>query len=202
MRSASAEYLEAAKIEELATELRQQGYRVTTHASLGNQQFDLLAERDGERLAYEVKARQRLAASTDDVLRLRAAAHAAGLSGFRLVVVTPPRPVDVSIENLDDALSTYLLLAETPPELDRLSSETRIIGVTDVEIDAVTIQPSHIRVRGNGTVEVELNFGGGIGRDGVTTTESFPFTFDLELSPELKLVKMHELHVDTGDGST
>lgn len=194
MRSPSAEYLEAAKVEELAADLQQQGYRVVRDAQLGSQQFDLLAERDGQRLAVEVKARSRLTESTADVIRLREAARAAGLSEFRLVVVVPPRVVDVSIENLETEFLRYFADQGVPSNLDELSSETRIENVSDIEVESVSIHPSHIQVRGRATIDVELNFG----RD-TTTTESLPFTFDVELDSDLKVVAMTELLIDTGD---
>lgn len=199
MRGPSAQYLEAAKVEELAADLQQQGYRVVRDARLGDQQFDLLAERDGQRVAFEIKARSRLAEATGDVVRLREAARAAGLSDFRLVVVTPPRVVSVEIENLEAKLGAYMLWNETPPELAALSSVTRVEDVTNVEIESVSIHPSHIQVRGSATIDVELNFGGGSDQNGVTVSESLPLTFDLDLSPELEIVQMNQLHIDTGE---
>lgn len=112
---------------------------------------------------------------------------------------TPPRAVDVEIEDLEGEVSAYVLRNETPPELTTLSSRTRVEGVTNVEIESVSIHPSHIQVRGTATIEVELIFGGSGDPGGVTTFERLPLTFDLDLSPDLKIVRMNQLHVDTGE---
>src|SRR4051812_11786834 len=100
MRAPAADYLEEARIEELVTELSADGYRVERDATLGGQVFDLLAQRDGERVVYEVKARSRLKESIEEVARLREAAIGARVSGFQLEVVNPPQEKSVEIEGL------------------------------------------------------------------------------------------------------
>lgn len=197
MRSPSADYLEASKLEELAADLERRGYRVAREARLGDQQVDLLAERGGERLAFEVKARSRLNQSIQEVARLREAALDAGLTEFRLVVVTPPHAVEVTIENLSSELLGYFVEHEMPEELAALSSELRVDELTDVEIESVDLRRSRVHVRGRGYVEVELDDGQGNERDGLTTSDSFPFSFDLELDQNLEIVKMNQLSVDT-----
>jgi len=198
LRSPSADYLEEAALEDLVADLEQRGYHVVREAPLGDRRVDLLAERDGERLAFEVKARSRLKESALEIERLREAARHAGLTGFRVVVAMPPRAVDVTIENLDSELLGYFYEHETPKALDALSSETRVEDVTDIEIDAVEIRHTGIRVLGRAYVDIELNYGdGGIENDGVTASDSVPFSFDLELGSDLKIIDMHRLSFDT-----
>jgi hypothetical protein len=90
MRLPAADYLEAAKVEDLIEDLRRSGYRIKQHAMVGNQEFDLLAQRGDERLVFEIKARSRLKESIEEVAHLRAAALEAGVDGFRLLIVSPP----------------------------------------------------------------------------------------------------------------
>jgi Holliday junction resolvase len=197
VRSPSAEYLESAKLEELVSNLQSKGYRVVTEARLGDETFDLLAERGDERVAYEVKARSRLKESTEQVARLREAALEAGLTEFRLVVVNPPHQADVTIEDLRYELLRYFQENETPTELDELSSGTQIEDVTDIEFELVDIRRSSIHVRGQASAEVELNYSGCSERDGLTVSDSFPLSFDLELDRNLRIITVNELHVDT-----
>src|SRR5687768_8268395 len=107
MRRPAADYLEADRIEELAVELDREGYRVEKEAQVGNQQFDLVAQRNGELVVIEVKARSRLKESSDQLARLRAAAREGGATGFHLEVVNPPQDVKVSVEGLDAALTEH-----------------------------------------------------------------------------------------------
>lgn len=197
MRSPSADYLEQAALEDLVTNLERRGYQVVREAQLADQQFDLLAERAGERLAFEVKARSRLKDSAGEIEHLRQAARKAGLSGFRVVVATPPHAVDVSIENLDAELLGYFYAHETPAALVSLASEIRVEDVVDIEIDSVEIRQAGIRVLGRAYADVELTFGGGIENGGATTSDSVPFSFDLELDSNLHIMEMRNLAFDT-----
>src|SRR5687768_12623868 len=101
MRPASADYLEALKVEELAADLREKGYETILDAQVGDAVFDLIAVRGQERIAFEVKARSRLSNSTEQVAHLREIAVDAGITEFKVVVVTPPHEVAVSIEDLE-----------------------------------------------------------------------------------------------------
>ena len=184
-------------MEELVADLERRGFRVAREAQLGDQRVDLLAERDGERLAFEIKARSRLTDSTGAILRLRQAARYAGLNEFRLVVVNPPHAVDVSIENLDAELLRYFSVDGTPEALDAMSSQTRIVDVTDVDIESVEVRPLGLHVRGRANAEVELTNSGGVEPDGLTTGDSVPFSFDLELGPDLKIMQVSRLAMDT-----
>jgi Holliday junction resolvase len=197
MRSPSADYLEEAALEDLVADLERRGYHVVREAQVVDRQFDLLAERDGERLAFEVKARSRLKDSAAEIERLRDAARRAGLDGFRVVVATPPHSVNVTVENLDAELLGYFYQHETPSALDVLSSGTRVEDVNDVEIDDVEIRQDGIRLLGRAYADVELNFGGGTEKDGSTASDSVPFSFDVELDPQLHIVEMRRLAFDT-----
>jgi Holliday junction resolvase len=201
VRRSSADYLEESTREDLIADLEGRGYRVAREAMLGDQRVDLLAERDGERLAYEVKARSRLRDSARQIEQLREAAQRNGVSNFRVVVAVPPRTVDVTIEDFESELLDYFFDHDTPNTLNNLSSGTRVEDVTDIEIETVELTRSGTRVRGRGYVDLELNYGGGVEKDGVTAFDSLPFSFDVELDSDLHIVEMRGLTFDTSSFS-
>jgi Holliday junction resolvase len=198
MRRPAADYLEAYKIEELADDLSREGYQVEREASVGNQQFDLVARRNGELVVYEVKARSRLKESVEQLARLRAAAREAGVTSYRLVVVNPPRETEVAVEGLEAALLAYFV-EELPTEVDQLSYETHAKRVKLFEIDSIDVRPQSVRVRGRAALDVELNYRGKTERIDVTVDEGLEFTFDVELGSDLKLARVNIIKVDVSD---
>jgi hypothetical protein len=200
MRLPAADYLEADRIEELASDLTQEGYRVEREAQVGDQLFDLVAQRDGELLVIEVKARSRLKESIDQLARLRAAAREAGATSFRLDVVNPPREKSVEIEGLGAELTTYFL-EELPPEVDDLSYQTRVKRVKVKDIESVDVRSDGIRATGLAALDVELNFRGKTDRVDLSTEERLGFTFDVVLGPNLKLARVNDINIDLSDFS-
>lgn len=198
MRLPAADYLEAEKIEELADELRRDGYQVERAASVGDQEFDLVARRNGELVVYEVKARSRLNESLDQLARLRAAARKGGVTSYSLVVVNPPQDVKVEITGLDTALAGHFR-EELPAEVDNLSFQTRFKRVKLFDIESVDVRPDAIRVQGRAALYVELNFRGKTDRIDLTTDEGLGFTFDVELGADLKLARVNEIKIDLSD---
>lgn len=121
MNTVPATYLEAAKIEELISELRVQGYDIRAPAETKGAHFDLLATRGEEVLAIEVKARTELKASAKQIEESRRRAAELGFTEYRLVVVNPPRAVEVDVHGLDEALARYMF-ESIPSELEEISS--------------------------------------------------------------------------------
>ena len=120
----STRYLEAAKIEELSEELSAKGYKVTQLARENGALFDLVAEKPGETIAYEVKAPSSLRSSLERIIEQRELAKQAGYSSIQLVVVNPPRATSVRIEGIEKALLDYV--EENPPsELEALAGRER-----------------------------------------------------------------------------
>ncbi|MFN8632639.1 MAG: hypothetical protein U0893_02205 [Chloroflexota bacterium] len=198
MRAPAADYLEAAKVEDLIDELHREGYQVEREATVGNETFDLSAQRNGELLVYEVKARSRLKESGDELARLREAAIEAGVSGFRLVVVNPPHEIEVAVEGLKEALASHFL-EKLPPAVEELSANTCFQGVSHVYIDAVSVRRMGAHVRGTASIDVQLNFRGKTDRIDWTVDERLPFTFDVELGHDLKLARVNEIKIDLSD---
>lgn len=196
--SAVTEYLEAAKIDELAAEFRRAGYSVHSSHSSGNTQYDLVAEQGSRKIAVEVVARLALRDDTiaEKVHALREQAHNQGFTEFRLVLVSPPREATVEVEGLETLLLDAIVNT-IPSELDSLSSHTRVLGISDIDIASTMIGKDGIRATGTGIVLVELEYGGGEEKDGINEDIDFPFFFDIVLTQDLELQDVTSLTVDT-----
>jgi hypothetical protein len=194
--SASARYLEAAKVEELARELRAAGYRVTTDLKDGDAVYDLVASNGERTFAVEVKARSALQGAAKQIRTLRERAKINGFDDFRLVIVNPPRERAVEVEGLDTLLFEHL--TKYPPgELQGLSAHTRVDGVGQLDIGAIKVARGSIRVGGTGVVAVALENRGGEARKGAGWDTEFPIDFDLLLNPQGQIEEVYELTVDT-----
>jgi hypothetical protein len=197
--SIAAAYLERTKVDQLAEEFRQAGYRV--HLEDGEDdgsRYDLVAEQGDRKIAVEVVARTRLRDDTvvDKVAVLREQARHRGFDEFRLVLVSPPRNTVVEVEGLETLLFETIV-NDIPSELDILSSHTRIVNISDVEITETAIGKEGIQITGTGIILVDLEYGGGEERDGLNEEIDFPFYFDLLLSTSLDLEQVRSLRVDT-----
>jgi len=196
--SLAAEYLEAVKLDQLADEFRQAGYKVRLKGGGDETQYDLVAEQGDRKIALEVVARLNTLDETAAlrVSALREHAHNQGFNEFRLVLVSPPRETMVEVEGLETLLSNAIV-NDIPSELDSLSSHTRVLGISDIDITSTTIGRDGIQVAGTGVVLVELEYSGGEERDGLNEEIDFPFSFDLALTQALELEQVVTLSVDT-----
>ena len=102
----------------------------------------------------------------------------------------------VEVEGLETLLSNAIV-NDIPSELDSLSSHTRVLGISDIDITSTTIGRDGIQVAGTGVVLVELEYSGGEERDGLNEEIDFPFSFDLALTQALELEQVVTLSVDT-----
>jgi len=155
--SVAADYLEAAKLDELAAEFRRAGYHVRLNDGKGSTRYDLTAEQGKRRIAVEVIARVNLRddAAAERVSTLREHAYSQGFDEFRLVLVSPPRETMVEVDGLADLLFRAIV-NDIPSELDILSSRTQIRSISDIDITFITINKEEIQVAGTGIVLVEL----------------------------------------------
>ena len=191
----SAQYLQAAKIEEVASRLEAEGYRVVVGPSGQDDGYDLVAERGAEKLAIEVKDRASLKHFADEISRLRRRARDQGYD-FRLIVVNPPAEVKAEVAGIREELRNRLI-DELPHELDALSTDTRVKDVSEVEIDSIQVTTEGVRVEGNAVVEIELEYDGGGERDGLSWDTDFPFSFDVLLGRDLHIEQAYDIQVDT-----
>jgi hypothetical protein len=197
----SIDYLEAAKIEELTAQLRDEGYRVTVHPSGEDQGYDLVAEKDNRKVAVGVKSNARLRKSAETIKALRRRAIERGYDDFRLVVVSPPHETDVHIEGLDKKLLEHL--NESPPDaLKNVPQSPCIESVRELEIDSISVTAEGTRVTGNGVVRVWERPNDGvyitnIPRNTLQWVTGLPFSFDIKLDNELRITDVYKIDVDT-----
>jgi hypothetical protein len=199
--TASVQYLEAAKIEEVALQLRNEGYDVTVSPRGSDEGYDLVARIGNKKLAVEVKASSHLQESAEMIKRLRKRAFEHGYDEFRLVVVNPPQEIKVSIEGLERELERYLTLTP-PPEVNQLPG--RVCGVGGIRFETIDVTSAGIRIVGSGIVEVRLEeepfLSAGFPpvsqerEEGIT---DFPFQFDVILGHNLSIATAQEVEVDT-----
>lgn len=187
-------YLESAKQAEFADRLRAQGFSVEAGQRVGDLQFDLVARKGAQAIAYEFKAGRSPKNGHDRMERLQRAAKQAGYE-FHIVVVNPPPRVSVEVENLAARLRDYMRNDRFPLELDQLAPHTRISGVRDLEIAEIYIGQGEIWVAGTGAVEVELQSGST--DDGFESGDAFPFHFKAVLAADGSLKEVEQLSVDT-----
>lgn len=190
-------FLEAAKQAETAEALRADGFSVIQELRIGDTQFDLVAEKGSQKLAYEFKAGRSSKTRKDNLQRLQEVAAQQGWQ-FRIVVVNPPPRVHVEVDHLQQHLLEYLM-DRVPDELDQLSTHTRVCGLSDVEISDLRMTDEDVRVTGTGSVDVELKYGSGSDQgsgEGGQLYDSYPLRFTATLMSTGELQSVN-LTVDT-----
>jgi hypothetical protein len=201
----SIDYLEAAKIEELTSQFRDEGYRVTVHPSGEDQGYDLVAEKDNRKVAVEVKFNARLRESVETIKALRRRAIERGYDDFRLVVVSRPHETDVHIEGLDKKLLEKLpeYLKQNPPDAlkNAVPQMPWIENVSELEVDSISITPDGTRVTGNGVVRIfeqpTLRVHNNIPLSPVLWGTHIPFSFEVKLDNELNITDVYKIDIDT-----
>lgn len=185
-------HLERAKILEIRDRLAAEGYRVQEEApATGPLRYDLLAEKGGRRIAYEVKYVDHLRDSKDEVLRIRRAALEQGLDDLKLIIVRKPRQVSMHIDNLENALYEHAVRAR----LDwagNLPAGTQVEDVHDVAVNSITINAKGTRVQGDGMITVEI----GPGKE-PDSFESFPLEYSIVLGHDMRIASVEKFQVDT-----
>ncbi len=217
----SIQYLEAAKIEEVASQLRGEGYEVTISPIGQDEDYDIVASKGDRKLAVEVKVNSQLRDSAASIKTLRRRALDHGYDEFRLVVVNPPREVKISIEKLEEELFNYirpnlrtilagpssLTLAELGlPEVH----DIRLIRIGEIEIDSIDITTDGVQVVGNGAAELEIDswelqedrfwsagFPPQDNKSLTTWKTGVPFAFNVILNHDLTISKALKIEVDT-----
>jgi len=191
--SALTAYVEQAKVEEVAEQLRQQGYAVAPRQDQDAEPFDLVATRGDERLAVEVTSLSQVRGRGRTLQDLRNRALHDGFTEFRLVVASPPREKHITVDHINQEIMEYLF-DNIPSPLQNAASNARIDSVDYLDIDAIHVNANGIEIEGTGVVSVTLEYGGS--RDGTASDESFPFRFDVLLGHDLRVKEAYELEVD------
>lgn len=184
-----------AAIAEMTDSYRKQGYNVNTDFKLGDYHVDLYCEKEGTKLAFEFKTRER-----SDYERIEAMREIANENDihFRVVIVRIPVDKHISVEGIEETLEHYFN-NDMPSDLDCLSTHTRVVEVEQAVLTSIELKSlEEIEISGKSEVVVDLCFDND---DDHCDTESYPFTFkgvwSFNDNRELELNELYELKFDT-----
>jgi hypothetical protein len=187
--------LRAAAVEQTARRLSREGHEVQKDARLGGSVVaDLRAVMPGgrEKLYYFVLAGMGTAGRPERASEIRTEASARGAE-YHLVLVRPPRDVEVEIVGIEDALKQALI--DSPPEnLYDLAPVWEIIEVTDVQVARARLFRGENRVVGEGLVTIEAPTHD---IDAPYMPDVYPLKFDTVLDAQGALRSVKSLEVDT-----
>lgn len=195
--TALLDYLEAAKVEALATEYRGAGFEVIEGYRNGVEKYDLLARKAEQTIAVEVKARAALGTALDEIRRHRALAQQAGYD-YRLIIVNPPRERKIEVDGLESALFAHLL-KHSPSGLARISSRIVLDRVSVTDINAIEVTTDGVYVVGTGMAEATIEYSETIPDVGVSIEAEFPLSFDVVLDHQLQVKEARTLDLDVSD---
>jgi Holliday junction resolvase-like predicted endonuclease len=197
-----AKYLHDIAIEQIADSYLSQGYKVSKDEKIGSYEADLVARRGNEHIVVEVKTG---AMSEEKKRRIAAIAdYVRSVGGYKLLVAiaTTLKQKKLAIDNIEQLLFSYLR-EHLPANVAALSTHTVPLGVSDVDIDEVTVNGDSILVKGTGVVTLAMQNGSDAEpREEETTIEdNFSFDFDIELKSNheksLAIANVSALKVDT-----
>lgn len=184
-------YIAATQIEEIASQLEEQGYQIVVSPldtknsfEVKAQPYHLTATKCCSKEVFQAIERTRLTEVRNK--HLREQAHQEGFTRFWVGITNPPFESQAEIEGVDQQLFDHLV-ANMPDHLAELPAEVQIERVTQVGFDRVAVTDSATRVVGNGVVEVEV----------ANRLFDFPLNFDVELNHELRLKMVHDITTDT-----
>jgi hypothetical protein len=186
MNNRWAEFLEQEQKQELMKSLSAEGYQVIDPQL--DTEFDLLARKGNEVIAFEIKLSNRLADDADQLESQRRMAMKRGYTDFRLMVLHPPRETDVDVAGIEQKLKLFLN-AKMPPELAELAQLIRIRDIQNVSYREVHIDETGIAAASPATAIVEFEADGVDEAEPPTFHMTFPFKFDALLNRELAILE-------------
>lgn len=190
----------------MADEYRAKGYTVLKEEPIGKYRADLLAQKDDEKIVFEVKVGRLLPQQREKIIEIGNYVKERGNYKFLVVVATPPKEKIIELKRLEKILFDYFF-SNFPHELDELSTHTKIEEVSDIEIDEIyIIEDFQIKARGSGVVSVFCQYGsdGDVKRDdGLDFMDNYPFDFDIILEYDdnnrLAICEINKLKIDTSE---
>ncbi|MBF0553904.1 MAG: hypothetical protein HQK96_05020 [Nitrospirae bacterium] len=180
----TTKYLHDIVIAQLYDEYKAKGYSVTKETMIGGYQADLVAQKNGETLVFEVTTGSLTQKGKERLRSLSTYVNSQEGHKFKFIYSAPPRERTIDIANIEEILTSEME-NNIPDELDKLSTHTRIEEIYDIDIAEIDIgKDGTISLKGTGTVSVELQNGSdsdNIKDMGHITFYSFPFTFSSKL---------------------
>ncbi|WP_420265023.1 hypothetical protein [Candidatus Magnetominusculus dajiuhuensis] len=177
-------YLHDIAIAQLYDEYEAKGYSVTKEHMIGGYRADLVAQKNGETLVFEVTTGSLTQKGKERLRSLSAYVNSQAGHKFKFIYSPPPRERTIDIENIEEILTTEMIY-NMPDELNALSPHPAIEEIYDVDVNEIDIgKDGTISLKGTGTVSVELRYGSDSDNKkdmGHITFYSFPFTFSSKL---------------------
>ena len=202
-RNIIQKHLHDIAIDQLSEEYVSKGYSVAKEVKFQNFVADLIATKGNETLILEVKTGKMTPQKRDAILKISEFVRQKENHKFKLVVATPPKDKKIEIFDIEEIFSKHFL-EDFPSELTELSTHTRLVEVSDIDIDFLMVtHEAEILIKGKGVISVELQYGSDGDQskgDGYKSTDSFPFEFDIVLAYDAKkkliIDEIIELEVD------
>jgi hypothetical protein len=194
-------HLAEAAVEQLADDYARRGFEVEKDVPMAGTSADLVARKGDEVVVFEVKSGEWTPEKRAAARRLRDHAVQEERARFVLVLAPQGREKLLEIDGIEEILAD-LVTAQCQSKLAELSSHTRVVGVTDVDLRSILAGPESIEVSGTGSVGLELQFGSDsdMKRDqGLVSREVVPFSFHILLDGDLKPKEVLDLELDLED---
>ncbi|MDP2233034.1 MAG: hypothetical protein Q8K89_05315 [Actinomycetota bacterium] len=184
--STARKYWRLATEDQIAAELRKDGYDVSTDEDVGGHRADLVARRGDQLLVYEFKTADWTPSRMEQAIKLRNYVVHNMDGDFKLVWVAPPVERRIEIDDFEETLFEHLT-DNTPASLDALSSHTAVDELVDIEIRSVHLRKDRTVVTGDAVVEVSLVYGSGRDEEGDHWADAYPLNFEVTLDQNLQL---------------
>lgn len=183
---------------ELAERYESLGYRIKFDYHDEGIHCDMMAEKEGNIILFEIKAGPFNDRSRERIEHIKEYASQRGMK-FKLVFARQEPIPQIEVEGLKESLELEFI-NNLPSDLDSLSTHTRVVEVEDVYITSLKVcKGGEMLIKGSSEVIVDLIYGS---EDGDTViSDSFPFTFSglwsFDDKEKLKLDVLEELDIDT-----
>lgn len=194
-------YLYSIAIDQLSDEYIKKGYEIRKDYKVGKFQVDLIAKNDKEIIVFEIKTSKLTSEKKKAIAEIGNYVRKHNNYRFLLVIATAPKNKELQIDGIETELFNSFI-DDMPDDLDILSTHTSIEEIVDVDIDEINISDKFIFVKGDGVVNIQLQFGsdGDQDRDdGFKMYDSYPFDFEIIMKYEngFKIIEINSLNIDT-----
>lgn len=169
-----------AAIKQKEEELKNEGYTICSC-----KEFDLLAEKDDKRKAFEFKFR---GGSSEPNKIMQFIETAEKINADPIVIyMSVPGEDTIEFDDLGEFLQEYLV-DNFPDSLDELSTHTRIEEVYIERILSIRLEEKCIMVEGEASLGVELQWGSDRENEDDNMYMTFPMEFKAEFTWEREIV--------------
>lgn len=199
-----AQYYERATIDQLVAEYKLKGYYVQRGVKLDKYRIDMLAEKDGYSIFFEIVSKRMDVKSRCRIDNIRNLIQCKPNSRLIVVPVRYSEEKQIVFNNVENLLFNHFI-EEIPHQLDELSIHTKLESVDYVNIESIRILEHDIVMKGSGQVTVELQSGREGNQDGDNVRKmSFPFEFDGTASwkdsiKDYVISELDELQINTDE---